>query len=255
MTTNDFEVANTPFQISTVDHEDLVWSFDNYNSITHPTFSSKEGPYTSSVKVDPFPGYAHNADLVKSHAEKVLTDFPIRRLVRFFLPAYEVLERVNGWCRCVRDYDNDQKDEQGRFAWNVSIIFSGKRIPPHPAMTRYLVAHEYGHAVERAIEHRRCIDERNGVLRDEYVKLRASNINPDISYGGRTWHATWSEIFANDFRILVTNTELEFWPHPGFARPEEVPGLKEWWDNEVRLNAEPPIEPITSGEAMVATQT
>ena len=52
------------------------------------------------------------------------------------------------------------------------------------------------------------------------------------SYGGG-WHATVSELFANDFRILVAKSEVEFWPHPGFLRPEELVKVVDFWKREV----------------------
>ena len=38
-----------------------------------------------------------------------------------------------------------------------------------------------------------------------------------------------AEVFACDFRLLVCDTEPEFWPHPGVPRPEGILAIRAWW--------------------------
>ena len=102
------------------------------------------------------------------------------------------------------------------------IVISGKRIPIMPAMTRYLVSHEYGHLVETALVKAKRLDI------NEYAKMRGCDSRNTEFYGGRTWHKAFGEIFANDFRIIVCDREPEFWPHP-VCHPSSDKALIEWW--------------------------
>jgi len=208
---------------------DLRWNFDD----SAPYFSVPGGSYPRHVKVDPFPAYAHDATLVLAEAERVAKAFPLPRPVTFAILDREFLERTNAYTSIDHDYDSKEMPRP----WLATIPMSGKRIPIHPAMTRYLVAHEYGHAVAEHLRRthgtptekpNREYDE--GKLYEEYRALRGI-VDPK-SYGGG-WHATTSELFANDFRILVAKSELEFWPHPGFLRPEKLVDVVEFWKREV----------------------
>jgi hypothetical protein len=98
-------------------------------------------------------------------------------------------------------------------------------------MTRYLVAHEYGHQVEWMINYVRGAKyPRSNDLVTPYAQVRG--LPPaSVHHGhGGTWHDSVTEVFACDFRILVCRVEAEFWPHPCISRPEEVHGLAGWWE-------------------------
>jgi hypothetical protein len=105
------------------------------------------------------------------------------------------------------------------------IIFSGKRIPIHPGMQRYLVAHEYGHVVDYNITYMRK-KELNS-MDEEYAKMR--RIEPDQKMGGRKWHTNIGEILVNDFRIICCDIEPEFWPHQ-VSHPNDTPEVKKYWE-------------------------
>jgi hypothetical protein len=209
---------------------DLRWSFQG----EAPTFYVPSASYGRHEKVDPFPAYANDMALVRAEAERVAALFPLPATVTFVTLDREFVERTNGFTIPDTDHDSTEKPK----AWSATIVLSGKRIPIHPAMTRYLVAHEYGHAVAEHLERthgvptdkpNRDYDEER--LYQEYRALRGMDADPK-SYGGG-WHATVSELFANDFRILVAKSEIEFWPHPGFLRPEELVKVVEFWKREV----------------------
>lgn len=196
---------------------DLVWAFDGSDQ---PAYSIKDGTYTRSEKVDPFPAYAHDAALVRAELERTALLFPLPCDVYVYVAAFEGLGRTNAHASPGYDYQGEQVNGEYPISTGT-IVLSGKRIPLHPAMTRYLVSHEYGHLVEYTLKRARLLD------MDEYCDLRGMP-REQPAYGGRNWHISRGEVFANDFRILVAGREAEFWPHP-FPRPEAVPALCAWW--------------------------
>lgn len=214
-----------PFEIFTLTADsDLAWPFEG-----EPCYRVLEGSYGRHVKVDPFPAYAHSKELIVAEMEKVGAAFPIAEKVHVFILDREPIERTNAWCSIGCDYDAPEVD--GRKPWSATIVMAGKRIPIHPAMTRYLVSHEYGHVVAEAMRRRRKEKDGERALYKEYADLRG--FETAKNYGGGTWHRSVEELFANDFRILVCEAEKEFWPHPGFRRPEEVPAIVEFWKSAV----------------------
>ncbi len=97
-------------------------------------------------------------------------------------------------------------------------------------MTRYLVAHEYGHHVEYQLSIARgARHAHDPALMEEYAKLRGLPEQVHDGSGGR-WHDSAHEVFACDFRVLVARVEMEFWPHPGVPGPAERFGLGRWWE-------------------------
>jgi|SRR6185437_9035160 len=208
--------------------EDLIWPFDG-----KPYFRLPVGSYGHSEVVDPTPCYAHNLDVVRVESDRCVATFPIDRDVTICVLHRENESRTNGHTGFEYNYKVESKDRE--YPWMPYIVLQGKRIPPHPAMTRYLVAHEYGHVVKQYIaksvrKEKDGNEEAEKTVYGDYCKLRG--FNPPKYYGPGTWHASISELFANDFRILVMNTEVEFWPHPGFTRPEAVPAIVEFWKKE-----------------------
>lgn len=196
---------------------DLRWGFTD----AMPSFSVKAGSYTHSERVDPFPCYAHDRALVESELNRTAGLFPLPFPVYLYVSAFECEGRTNAHASTGYDYDAKQVD--GEYpTGNGTIVFSGKRIPITPAMTRYLVSHEYGHLVEEALKKAKRLDI------DEYAKMRGCEPRGTDFYGGRTWHKAFGEIFANDFRIIICDREPEFWPHP-VSHPNADKTLIEWW--------------------------
>lgn len=208
-------------------HEDLAWDFES-----GPFIALGKNHWT--VKVDPFPGYAHDLQEVRRNVGLVRAKFPITWPVTFYLLSHESTTRTNAWAQAAaHDYDKkieNAPDGAEQYERDPFIVFSGKRIPPMPAMTRYLVPHEYGHIVEDWIAVQR--GQQDHQLLAEYAKLRGLPDAPK-SYGGG-WHLTPGEIFANDFRILMIGAETDFWPHP-VPRPWEVPEIIGWWSEAHKL--------------------
>jgi hypothetical protein len=185
--------------------------------------------YGHAATFDPFPAYPHQraaAEETVAHAQRCC---PPLWDVDCYLTDREEVARSNGHS----NVHEDQEYVDGEWVKKTPtglILLSGKRIPPHPAMTRYLIGHEYGHNVAFMLNHIRGAKH----LHDDdlYRDYAATRGLPDdcVHHGeGGNWHTSAAEIFACDFRIIVCGIETEFWPHPRIGRPENVPGLDDWW--------------------------
>lgn len=185
-----------------------------------------------SSTFDPFPGYAHNATTAHVTAEYAAEICPPLYDIEIFLPNREEIGRTNGYStNCyVREYADGECVSRTPLGL---IVLSGKRIPPHPAMTKYLVGHEYGHHICWMLGNLRNPDHlQNDSWLPEYAQLRGLPVDEVSHHGaGGNWHDSAAEIFACDFRILVLGIETEYWPHPGIPYPNTVEGLDTWWVN------------------------
>jgi hypothetical protein len=182
----------------------LEWCFDGRGP------KLKAGQLTDEV--DPFPCYAHPVGLVRKVADEVEAALTLPREVNIYNYHYEVLTRTNGYA-CEMEWCSE-----------YTIVLSGKRIPPHPGMTRYLVAHEYGHHVDYFLSWMQGFS-----IHKEYQELRGGV----TEYGARQWHNNVGELIANDFRILVAGQEMDFWPHTGFEHPHKRLDVQRWWAEAV----------------------
>lgn len=216
---------------------EATWSFDD----GRPTW--RNHAHGGAAVFDPFPGYPHDRAVVDEMVERVAGVLPPLWDVDVVVADREVIGRTNGFSSLRSD---------GEYVGDVwtplppqgLIMLSGKRIPPHPAMTRYLVGHEYGHNVEWMLEYARGGQGRlqRGEVAAEYARLRGLG-EPHWGSGGR-WHDSVTEIFACDFRIIVCRVEPDYWPHPGIAHPYDnhlLPNdLHGWWAAaEEQLRAAP----------------
>ena len=204
-------------QVIPINDGDLRWGFTD----AIPSFSVKDGKYNHSERGVPFPCYAHDLTLVESELKRTASVFALPFPVYLYVSAFECEGRTNAHASTGYDYDAKQVDGEYPIG-NGTIVFSGKRIPIMPAMTRYLVSHEYGHLVEEAVKKAKRLDV------EEYAKMRGCEPRGAQFYGGRTWHKSFGEIFANDFRIIVCDREPEFWPH-SVPHPNSDKTLIEWW--------------------------
>lgn len=192
-------------KVRLVKDTDMYWDWDGSNpSFLTKTPNSKHGGI--HLKFDPFPCYHHNLDLVKSELDRIKNIFPIKFDIYYFIFQYECHSRTNG-----QAYTNTikYKTEKQKPTWDGVVDLYGKRIPLHPAMTRYLTSHEMGHLIDQWICDQKDLPY-NGLDKD-YAKLR--KIKYSDNYGGRKWHTNIGEIIANDIRICLFNSEVEFWPH------------------------------------------
>lgn len=208
------------------------------------------GQWKTTYAVYPEPCYTHDEAMVVdliAQCEAVCPLNPEHDAVLALLP-HEFIGRNNGYTNCHSLYwrsdrtkwEDDYVDENGeagkRGGIEHTIAICGKRIPPMPSMTRYLVAHEYGHA---AFNHKRWtlgFDDRGAdELEKIYMRMRGQ---PDYSETQETaglndWHLQIGEIVANDFRATIMHKETEYWPHlvPTLHRESVV---AQWWLAQTR---------------------
>jgi hypothetical protein len=205
-----------------------TWGFDQ----GVPTWTPTRHGYRTTF--DPCPGYAHDLDEVRRTAERVEAHVPLLWPIDLYVADREPTARSNGHSN-IHEGGHYEGDEWVKDSPSGLILLAGKRIPPHPAMTRYLVAHEAGHNVEwMLVSLREGVKHlHDGWLLREYAALRGL---PDSSlHHGEcgTWHDSATEIFACDFRILVCGVEVEFWPHRGVPRPDGLPQVVDWWTDAI----------------------
>jgi hypothetical protein len=210
-------------KVTLLTDSDAIWKWEDSKC----SFSLKtpNGSQTHSIVCDPFPCYSHDKEYVLKISEVVEKSFTLGFPSYYYLLPFEEISRTNGNARKCIDYNSEEQP----YAYEGMIVLSGKRIPIHPAMTRYLVAHEYGHLVDNWICYKRGLDA--DALDEEYAKMR--NIPFSDEYGGRKWHTNIGEIIANDFRIVVAGVEDEFFPHD-CIHPHKDKNVIEWWENAVK---------------------
>ena len=201
------------------EHKDLKWPFDG-----KPYIYCNVGRYGHSEYVDPWPGYSHDYDLVVAEFEHCERVVPLPWPGKLFILPFEGESRTNGHACGNEDHGYGKDDKDRRM--DPYIVLMGKRIPIHPAMTRYLVAHEMGHILDATVQFKRGI--KNDESDKEYAKMRGIEYN--ATYGSGGWILNTGEIIAQDIRIMLFEREVEFWPHP-YPRPDEK--VKAWWLEQI----------------------
>ena len=189
-------------------HEDIRWPFEGKPYIMLPTV-----PYFHQEYVDPFPCYSHDDKIIETMVEHCEGILNVKFKPLYFIIPFEPESRTNAHACENKDYKENVSDE---IILNPYIVFHGKRICIHPAMTRYLVAHEFGHIVHYNLE--AILKVKNDDFKKEYAEVREIDLNE--KYGALNWHNNISEIIANDIRYFLLGVEQEFWQH-SVCRPTE----------------------------------
>lgn len=216
---------------------DYGWAFGSDQPGFRPVIDGVWGA-GAGVTVDPFPAYPHDPRALDAAVAHVSRHVDLRWDVHLFSGDREEVGRSNGHSNLLNGYAGSEYKRLGGMIW-----LSGKRIPPHPAMTRHLVAHELGHNLEWMLQEARGEQEYGNDLIREYAEIRGLPDSTLHHGGGGTWHDSAHEVFACDFRIVVCNTEPEYWPHPGIVHPATLPGLTRWWGQALdQITADPAAE-------------
>lgn len=208
-------------QIELVPREDLQYGFHDKN----PYFTF----YSTREEVDPFPCYPHDMKV----AQETIDRLTLRTDANIKVMPFESISRTNGWASKSGYYDY-KEDGSWDYKYVHLIVLSGKRTPIMPAMTRYMIGHEYGHIVEHLI--RDTLTDKTGIndgtdyefqtkFLKEYAKFRG--IEYSDKYGANNWHSNTQEVFANDYRILAAGIETDYWPHT-FDHPDHT---SSWFKN------------------------
>lgn len=204
--------------IKTLTYKDLNWDFD-----TGPEYNLKtdNAKYFRSIKVDPYPCYPHDENIIKELNKRMEDQYPIDYHIFCFILSHEGLGRTNGFAdkNCIY---NDWTPNP----FDGIIVMHGKRIPLHPAMTRYLFTHEAGHCYDYYICNKLKLQDSG--LDKEYAAFR--EIEYCETYGEPNWAKNTGEVIANDIRVALFDEEYEFWPHP-FSHPEDfgITKIKDYW--------------------------
>lgn len=204
---------------------EATWSFRD----SVPTWRS--GQFGSSGTFDPFPAYPHNLEPVEETARLVAERVPPVWDVNLYVADREEVGRSNGFSN-VADGDRYEGNKWVRGLPTGLIVLSGKRVQPHPAVSRYLVAHEYGHHVEWMLNVVRGYGLHSDSVVADYAKYRGLPEDSVHHGSGGRWHDSVTEIFACDFRVIVCDVEAGYWPHPGIppSRDHSLPrDLAGWW--------------------------
>lgn len=201
-----------------------------------PSFSTETGAWKRTTKVHARPMYRHDPALVEEVLRHCERAYPLHDSVAQNLTTIdrEFESGFNGYAFKDHNYYGDvAKVRAGNMDGGVSdysqlcvsILLSGKQVPPLPAWTRYLVAHEYGHCAWYCAEQFLGYVDRGGQEAElEYMRMRG---HPDWR-DGRMWHQRAVEVIANDFRIVVAAVEVDFWQHD-VPHPDGVPQVAAWW--------------------------
>lgn len=219
-----------PARVVEVELSDLQWSYNEKPPSwrTQPMLDQ----YGRSEDVDPWwPCYTHHVAEVSNLLRECVEAAPLGDApVSVYIAPWEGLARTNGWSTWDHPYRDDREWRgPGLKPWEGIITLSGKRIEIHPAITRYLVAHEYGHLVDAAIAQHRYPGDSNafGKLHEDYGRMR--RVAKVDHYGAGTHHLDVGEVLANDFRTVVLGREREFWRHP-VTPGWKLKTVQRWWD-------------------------
>lgn len=225
--------------------DQLVWPAGTLGGQPSPCYRIGSGSYKSSLYVHPRPCYRADAGVVEQLVAECVDRFPLRGAAsaELYLLPHDFQDGFNGitmedtvWKRpdgssWEEDFPHRNGGEPVKRSGGQAhcIIIAGKAIPHHPAMLRYLVAHEYGHAVFNHLVPRLGYHQNErGELERTYMALRGVADVSDVYTAGQ-WHRSPGEIIANDFRVLVMGREREFWPHPGVPEANADSAIVAWW--------------------------
>src|SRR5688572_24056384 len=93
-------------QVIPINDADLSWGFTD----TMPSFPTTDGSYSRREKVDPFPCYGHEIELVRSELERTASLFPLPFPVHLYVSTFECEGRTNAHAGIGYDYNAEKVD-------------------------------------------------------------------------------------------------------------------------------------------------
>lgn len=212
--------------------DEVIWPFKG-----NPHFSHK-APYGwgRNIEIDPFPTTVTDVKIVEERVPVIESKFPIGTILQWVILPHEVMERSNAWANYDYLYcDNTEEGSliQKKHKMTGLVVFSGKRGNIHPAMTRFLVAHEYGHQVDYWINALMKAEEDSrdeDLFHKRYAEVRGLEFKDDTNYGGGNYHDSLVEIIADDFRIVMGETDPDFYQH-SCVNPLDCPSIIQYWND------------------------
>lgn len=215
-------------KIVVIKPEEIIWPFDGQ---PYYLLKALACDYGRTAQVDPFPCNTHNVDIMTEEVEKVTKAFPIGTLLQWIVLPHETTNRTNAFANHDSIYaDTPEREEMKKVnKLEGSIIFSGKRANIHPAMTRFLVAHEYGHQVDYWITEVMKEEDRDADFRKFYAESRGL-IYDNSRYGGGNYHNSITELIADEFRIVVAGRDTDFWQHDKYPNPVDQQDRIDFWN-------------------------
>lgn len=232
-------VSTAPLaRVGLVEMADLRYGYDNKGPhwVASPALQHS---YPIREECDPWgPCYTHDVTLVKKLLGECVAAAPLGCVpVTVYVSQVEGLARTNGWSRYDHVYCRDGEvpawwSGAGLKPWEGTIALAGRRVEMHPAVTRYVVAHEYGHLVDAALAMARWPGDASAFskLHDEYRRLR--RLERVSHYGAGTHHLEVGEVLANDFRTVVLGREPDFWAHP-VTPGWKLKTVRRWWERAI----------------------
>ncbi len=178
-----------------------------------------------NLEVDLLPSYSHDPSAVQREIIHAEERYPLPWAPHYWSLPLEFDDGTNGLAFTMHEWGQGD-----RTIYHYGNAYCAKTIPIHPAMTRYIVSHEYGHAAcyqaARLLFKQKGSDDTQEFEKD-YAKRRG--LEHYSGYGRKRWHLATGEIIANDFRILMLGKEAEFWPHD-CEHPLKKPEMTRYWE-------------------------
>lgn len=164
------------------------------------------------------PLYTHDIEKVKEVINKITFPNIQKVKVNIYLPCYNTRLASNG-------LQSSSSSERGSIR---GVFLFGRSTSIPYSFTEYTLPHEIGHAVQDIYMPDYGKDNKDKMWK-EYCKRRGIIVKRN-----QPWHKHPKEIFADDFRILFSPYQRDFWPHE-VKHPLKVKWLKKFILDNIKI--------------------